>query len=234
MENLSLKVKETNSKGITLVWLIVSIIVLLILATVSINLVMNKGILDKAKSAVDKYSEGEIGEQIKLAYLEWQTAQLTGTNENANDFIKNRLNSAIGDVEDVNKTGNSIMITFKNNKIYSYNISTGKALDLTNTTSISKDENENFVGCYADIDADGTVAGVIFADLLTGSIKETQQWENENRTYTIPTENANDLKDYYISKDNHEGTFGIKDVLSPKGKGKDRFYIMSLNNLRFI
>jgi len=58
---------ETNSKGITLVALIISIIVLLILATVSINLVMNNGLLDKAKSAVDKYSEGEIRERIMLA-----------------------------------------------------------------------------------------------------------------------------------------------------------------------
>ena len=39
--------------------LVISIIVLLILATVSINLIINNGILDKAKLAVDKYSEGE-------------------------------------------------------------------------------------------------------------------------------------------------------------------------------
>lgn len=43
--------------GITLVALVISIIVLLILATVSISLVINNGILDKAKYAVNKYSD---------------------------------------------------------------------------------------------------------------------------------------------------------------------------------
>ena len=88
MKNLYLKTKASSMKGITLVALIVSIIILLILAIVSINLVMNNGILDKAKTAVNKYSEGEIEEQIKLAYLEWQTAKLTGTTENANIILK--------------------------------------------------------------------------------------------------------------------------------------------------
>ena len=45
----------------------ITIIILLILATVSISLVINNGILDKAKYAVDKYSENEIKERIMLA-----------------------------------------------------------------------------------------------------------------------------------------------------------------------
>ena len=71
--------KLKNNKGITLVALIITIIVLLILAMVSISLVMNSGIIDKSKSAVDKYSKEEIGEQLKLAYSEYQMSQYTGT-----------------------------------------------------------------------------------------------------------------------------------------------------------
>ena len=70
----------THSKsksGITLVALIITIIVLLILAMVSIRLVMNGGIIDKSKNAVDKYSNEEIMEQIKLAYQEYQMSQYT-------------------------------------------------------------------------------------------------------------------------------------------------------------
>ena len=69
--------KLKNKNGITLVALIITIIVLLILAMVSIRLVMNGGIIDKSKNAVDKYSNEEIMEQIKLAYQEYQMSQYT-------------------------------------------------------------------------------------------------------------------------------------------------------------
>lgn len=69
--------KLKSNKGITLVALIITIIVLLILAMVSIRLVMNGGIIDKSKNAVDKYSNEEIMEQIKLAYQEYQMSQYT-------------------------------------------------------------------------------------------------------------------------------------------------------------
>lgn len=72
MKNLDFRTILIESKGITLVALVISIIVLLILSTVSINLIINNGILDKAKLAVDKYSEGEELEQIQLAVLSAQ------------------------------------------------------------------------------------------------------------------------------------------------------------------
>ena len=74
---MSLKIKMNSNRGITLVALIITIIVLLILAMVSIRLVMNGGIIDKSKNAVDKYSNEEIMEQIKLAYQEYQMSQYT-------------------------------------------------------------------------------------------------------------------------------------------------------------
>ena len=57
-----------KENGITLVALVISIIVLLILATVSVQVLTgDNGLLTKSKSAVDKYSEGEIKERIMLA-----------------------------------------------------------------------------------------------------------------------------------------------------------------------
>ena len=220
-----------KEKAITLVALIITIIILLILATVSISLVINNGILDKAKTAVDKYSDGEIEEQIKLAYQEYEMEQFTGTELSAKDFIKNKLNNIYGEgtVTDITQRGNSFIVVFLNGKIYTYNSSKGILADITNKTNISKSVNENFVGCYADIDADGEVDGVIFADLLVGNTKGNQ-WENENGTYEISTKSADTLRNYYISKENHDGIFGTENVLSPKGVGEDRFYVMSLKN----
>lgn len=64
--------KETkvlkNEKGITLLALIITIIVLLILAMVSIKLVKDGAIIQHAKNATSIYSEEQIIEKVKLAY----------------------------------------------------------------------------------------------------------------------------------------------------------------------
>ena len=55
-----------EQKAITLVALIITIIVLLILAMVSIRLVMNGGIISRANRGVEAYSDGEIQEKVPL------------------------------------------------------------------------------------------------------------------------------------------------------------------------
>ena len=77
-----------KNKGITLVGLIITIIVLLILATVSISLIINNGVLDKAQHGVDKYSEEEELEQIKLAVA---SARLKGNGFLVMENLSNEL-----------------------------------------------------------------------------------------------------------------------------------------------
>ena len=91
-------------------------------------------------------------------------------------------------------------------------------------------KSTSYVGYYADIDADGTVDGVIYADLAKGDNVE-KKWNNKSK-YTIPTVTEG-LKDYYISQTNYKANegFGTKDVISPTGTGKDRFYIMALTDI---
>jgi len=57
-------------KGITLVALVITIIVLLILAMVSISLVMNSGIIPRANNAVYAYNDAQINEQQQLNAVE--------------------------------------------------------------------------------------------------------------------------------------------------------------------
>ena len=213
--------------------LVISIIVLLILATVSINLVINNGIIDKAKTAADKYSDGEIEEKIKLAYLEWQTAKITGTTENANDFIKNILNSSIGNVEDVSLEDNALTVTinkYNEENTYYYNIKSGVTKQIVLAKN-SSNKNDSYVGCYADIDEDGIVDGIIFADLLTGSIRDSQNYAGY--TYTLPQNvTTNNVKKYYIIQDNYtDSHFETHPVISPIGSNSERrFFVMSLND----
>ena len=119
--------KLKNNSGITLVALIITIIVLLILAIVSINLVMNGGIIDKSKHAVDKYSDEEVQEQIKLAYSEWQMGQFTGETRTAAAFMQDKLNDiyGAGAVTSVTESNGTFTVEFANGKEYSYNVTTG-------------------------------------------------------------------------------------------------------------
>ena len=66
--------KKTNqkSRGITLIALVITIIVLLILAGVSIaTLAGEGGILNKATKAKNQNNQTTIEEEIKLAYHGW-------------------------------------------------------------------------------------------------------------------------------------------------------------------
>ena len=117
------KIKVQNAKqseGITLVALIITIIVLLILAMVSIRLVINGGIIDRAERGKDKYSEEEIGEQLKLAYSEWQM-------ENYSDSVdvQAKLRALYGENTKA-EIKNGVLKATINGNVYRYNVSTGK------------------------------------------------------------------------------------------------------------
>ena len=115
MKNLNFVKKDNNSNGITLVALIITIIVLLILAMVSIRLVINGGIIGKAEHGKDKYSEAEIKEHINLAYSEWKMSNESNGGINLKDVLENRLEEVYG-AENVSITeqGKIINVGVKN------------------------------------------------------------------------------------------------------------------------
>ena len=72
MRNLDIKIK--NKKGITLVALVVTIVVLLLLAGISLNLVIgNEGILTRSKEGKTKTQIAEVKEKAQLDITEVQT-----------------------------------------------------------------------------------------------------------------------------------------------------------------
>ena len=123
-----------SMNGITLVSLIVTIIILLILAMVSISLIMNNGIITKSKTAVDKYSEEEIGEQMKLAYSEYQMSKFTSDSQDLDQIIKIKLENIYGAGNvDIISLEENIVIKVNSNgdqKFYEYNPSTSKSKKL--------------------------------------------------------------------------------------------------------
>ena len=144
-----MKVNLKSKNGITLVALIITIIVLLILAMVSISLVMNGGIIDKSKNAVDKYSGEEIQEQLKLAYSEYQMSQYTGTPMTTQD-IQTKLGQIFGteNVTDVSLANGKLTAKINGTK-YEYDTLTGKAEEIK-PQALSIITKDNY-GDYIDL-----------------------------------------------------------------------------------
>ena len=192
------KLKQQNA--ITLVALIITIIVLLILAMVSIALVMNSGIITKSKTAVDKYSEEEIQEQIKLAYSEWQMGQYSGVTDDAPTFVKNKLNSIYGPGTVTNATAENGILTVEltNGKTYTYNVATGKA------------EKVKTIAEYP----------TITATTNNSAVEENSKYVSDNKTAIIP-------KGYMIS--NVEAEQSIDTGLVIKKDGNEWVWIPVAN-----
>ena len=92
-KNLIKKVKNTN-KGITLIALVITIIVLLILAGVSIaTLTGDNGLLNKAGEAKEQTEVAEVKDRAQLDILDWQADQLKDNNDATlnDDIVKGIL-----------------------------------------------------------------------------------------------------------------------------------------------
>ena len=145
----------------------------------------------------------------------------------------------------VGVVGTSVMITNKNtdnakNKNDSlWNVVDGNSNSDDNVSTdykvgdiVSKTESQ--VGKYADIDGDGIVDGIIFADLMIGGSgiwnPNNYSWGTDTGAYSIPT--ISSTKDYCVSQKNYTDKLGgTADVLTPTGNGNNRFYIMALNDI---
>ena len=229
-----MKLNLKERKGITLIALVITIIVLLILAGVSIAMLTGQnGILTQAQSAKTTTEDKSAEEKIKLAVMAAR-AQSEGAldadklvAEITNNYGGTATKTGTGFPVNATVDGKSFTIDGDGN-VTSKEDSNQPTPNPTDKIS----KNTSYVGYYADIDADGTVDGVIYADLAVGN-QGSGQWNNSNGTYyTIPTVTEG-LKDYYISKTNYKANegFGTKDVISPTGTGKDRFYIMALTDI---
>ena len=91
---------------------------------------------------------------------------------------------------------------------------------------------DNYIGYYADIDDDGTVDGVIYADLAHA---KSGTWNGDswsNYSYSAITSG---LKEYKITGEHTESnSFGTKPVIAPVDKNDtrtERFYVMALQDV---
>ena len=90
------KLKET--KGITLIALVVTIVVLLILSGVSINLILdNNGVIENAKEAKNQYEQAQTEEDSKLSDL--------------SSIMKNKLDANRGNSSNSNAGASTVTVS---------------------------------------------------------------------------------------------------------------------------
>ena len=109
------KLKIKQEKGITLIALVVTIVVLLILAGVSISLVLNNnGVISKAKDAKNSTEKGQAQDEVNLAihYLQIEDATSTLTREDKRKILEDELRKISAD-SSVSISGSGYKITHK-------------------------------------------------------------------------------------------------------------------------
>ena len=228
-----------NNKGVTLIALVVTIIVLLILAAVTISMLRGEnGIIKQAQNANDATIVGKETEAVNIAYSMRKAKSNSSQvkeNELKNELIKN------GEKNIAVSSDKSDLIVKFNDTNHSYRIDQNGNIhkeEPTDTPANMISKTTSYVGYYADLDpTDGKIDGIIYADLAVGN-QGSGQWGDTEGKYTIPkVDKIEELKDYYISQTNYNGNdangkgFGTKDVISPTGTGTDRFYIMALTDI---
>ena len=109
------KLKIKQEEGITLIALVVTIVVLLILAGVSISLVLNNnGVISKAKDAKYSTEKGQAQDEVNLAinYLQIEDATSTLTREDKRKILEDELRKISAD-SSVSISGLGYKITHK-------------------------------------------------------------------------------------------------------------------------
>ena len=139
-----------GKKGITLIALVITIIVLLILAGVTIaTLTGDNGLLTKAGEAKNASEQANLLEELQLALIEGQTDKYFNSNSNMDEKLKAIFEKSYGQGNiDVTKAGKNYKAKVKNSK-------TAYRIKLDGT--VEKYEEMDPTNIYGKLDDTGTL-----------------------------------------------------------------------------
>ncbi|MGN1327299.1 MAG: leucine-rich repeat protein [Clostridia bacterium] len=150
-----------KEKGITLIALVVTIVILLILAGISINAVLGEnGLITKAKETKIAQAHAQVKDAIALLYVDYQLEALTGTSTTS--FLDYLISKGVTD----------------SNGIVDVETLLGSTLDYgngTGTSDVYKVENVDGIYQlnYYDENGNGTVLDTYGGDVASGPIDRT-------------------------------------------------------------
>lgn len=211
--------KKTNEKGITLVALIVTIIVLLILASVSIAMLTGENsILNQAKKAKEETNKGEEIEKIKIAVM-GSSIDENGFNSGIDEEkLKKELINQLSEEPKIIATGDgSYLVELTKSKYY-----INKNKDIISEENIVKIENKELLEKFRDdVNAGNTYNGKVV--ILTSDIflDITKEWEPIGKylnSNTSINDETNIAFEGIFDGGNHT-IHGMKITSKEKGKG---------------
>ena len=198
MQNKSIEIgksqeKKTRAKGITLIALVVTVVILLILAGISITLVLSEnGIISKAQESRLKSNNATVSDSLKMMIARYSIDDM---GEGKTDVLA-RLNSdGITDANDVinvpvlvgeklgtgNGSGTKDVYVIKDNKLYYYD-KKGEKTDLGDIANLQFSGDKQESGIFV-ITSDGTV---YMKDRQSGVYSD--EYERSTKEVIIPSE----------------------------------------------
>ena len=233
MKNKSIEIeksqeKKTRAKGITLIALVVTVVILLILAGISINLVLGEnGIISKAQESRLKSDNATVSDSLKMMIARYSIDDM---GEGKTDVLA-RLNSdGITDANDVinvpvlvgkklgtgNGSGTSDVYVIEDNKLCYYD-KKGKKTDLGDIDNLQFSGDKQESGIFV-ITSDGTV---YLKDRQSGFY--TDKHEYSTKEVIIPSEingiKVKKLGDYMFCNYHSLESVGIPDGITEIGNG---------------
>ena len=206
--------KIINNKGITLVALVITIIILLILAGISIQAITNTGLFANAKKAKEKSMEGQLKEEISLAIQSIQTEEIYKGNSvtletlaGENGQLKNVLGDDLAEAE---VAGEEINGEYKD---YEFTIDSNLNVTINGTVSGPKITGSAVVQTSGYVFEGNTVEIKVTASITEGTIAGIEAPEGA----TLKTNTSTTEKVYTVSK---SGNYVFK-ITSDSGKTKN-------------
>lgn len=174
-----------QSKGITLVSLVVTIIILLVLSGITLSNLKNKGIFSKANEAATKYKTSQLKEKIELAKLE---IEMSSNNKSINDVLieNGTITKEQSEQGIINRDKNLIFITnYKGLK------------ELSKQSKNGEDFSNKIIYILNDIDF-----GTIF-NKENGELQEGESFEPIANFNGTLDGNGYNIKNLYIKTENN-------------------------------
>ena len=179
-----------RNKGITLIALVITIIVLLILAAVVLNLIMGEnGIFSKANRAKERTNYSQAKEDIDLSILETQTRTRTEENRKAN--LKDVVETLQSD------TRYEYDVFLQSQQVASLGSQTNIS-DFTESTKVMYVIHHAFnnVEIKVEMDADGNISSSI--------VGQDSDEDNSSNSYHIGDEVTVDGEGFYVIEESDE------------------------------
>lgn len=193
--------KLRKNKGITLVVLVITIIILLILAGVSIQAITNTGLFENAKKAKEKTMESQLKEEIDLAIQDIQVEEISkGNGVTLNTLANGQLESRLQDIE----------CTLENNEItgeykdYEYTINSNLEVVIEGPASGIRIKGAAEIQTTGYVFEGSTVEIKVTASITEGQITGIEAPEEA----TLKTDTSTTEKIYTVNK-NGEYIFKI-------------------------